>query len=117
MVFEKGGGTHGRALYVPPTSSYTSAEQMVKVVRFGSFGRLGVSIPRDIQYAMRLVKGQILKVRLELVPSDALKLEMEQLNEVKQIQVQLPIPSPPQKQDNLLLQDEKSKLDILFGRS
>ncbi len=62
----------GRAEYLFPVSKFAKAEQALKLMRVGN--GLGIQIPKDLVWAMRLQKGQLLKMTFELFPDDERKL-------------------------------------------
>lgn len=62
----------GRAEYLFPVSKFAKAEQSLKLMRVGN--GLGMQVPKDLVWAMRLQKGQLLKATFELFPDDERKL-------------------------------------------
>ena len=67
----------GRPDYRVPLTKITKSEQTMKLVSIG-YG-MGFQVPRDVVNAMGLKKGTLVKVTVELFPSDVAKL-MEEVN-------------------------------------
>lgn len=58
-----------RPPYLVPLTKFTKSDQNLKLITVGR--GLGLQIPKDVCYAMGLIKGKILRVHLELHPQDA----------------------------------------------
>jgi len=65
-----------RPEYLMPTNSFTKAELVLKLITVGN--SVGFQISKDLCHGMKLKKGQLLKVYLELFPEDAVKIEQGQ---------------------------------------
>lgn len=61
-----------RPPYLVPINRFSKADQVIKTITVG-YG-IGFQIPRDVCFGMNLVKGQLLRVTLELFPGDVEKL-------------------------------------------
>ena len=58
-----------RPPYLMPITKIIKAEQIMKVVRIGN--GLGLALPRDVYVGMGIKRGTLLKINIELFPSDA----------------------------------------------
>lgn len=61
-----------RTEYLEPSTRFAKSDQVLKLICVGR--TVGFPLPRDIVRGMNLTKGQLLKVTLELFPSDVVKL-------------------------------------------
>jgi len=61
-----------RPPYRMPLTKFASADQVIKIISVG-YG-VGVSLPRDVEIAMGLKRGQMVRMRIDLFPDDAAKL-------------------------------------------
>ncbi|HEC65529.1 MAG TPA: hypothetical protein ENI23_09555 [bacterium] len=62
-----------RPEYLIPINTFDKAELVVKLITVGRW--LGFQLGKDVCYGMKLQRGQLLKIRVELFPEDALKLQ------------------------------------------
>jgi hypothetical protein len=72
-----------RPPYLVPSTKFSKADQVIKTITVG-YG-LGFQIPRDVCFGMKLRKGQLLRVTLELFPEDTDRLNEEYIVNEKKI--------------------------------